>query len=426
MRIFAVFLCLGVLLTEPAEAGEEIRTLIEEQFVRYDSDYHVNRELHGARLKALSERMAELEAEGRGLQCSKQIFLEAKWLHRYTAHWDELADKLDRLETSLEDQDQTFATRQVPTTGFWGVCYEAHFMRLGATIDALSGLFSQGEKPRYRLRADGPLSTGKKLLLRLQDLLVSDIANTGTNNRAELASLLTSISQGLFKHYMREGLVDRIDFRSDSTLETISEAFRFFLSGAQDSETGYWGAWYLVDGKVHKPVDLSMTYHIVAYTKGKGIEDWPQIIATTFAIEPEAYPYGWRHQGRYNNHNNYDVAKIYKYGWPHMSESQRVEARSQLASMVAWSLSDTVQADGSFEHDPTFSDSLADEFYFGVSFLDVVGYWQPERRFWTQETAFEDAAELCCRIQRRLDELGLNGWAADGAKRTLERNCSAC
>lgn len=299
-------------------------------------------------------------------------------------------------------------------------------MRLGATIDALSGLFSRGEKPRYRLRADGPLNTGKKLLVRLQDLLISDIANTGINNRAELSSLLTSISHGVLKHYMHEGLVDQIDFRSDSTLETMTEAFRFFLSGAQDPKTGYWRAWYLVNGKVHKTVDLSMTYHIVAYTKGKGIEHWPQIIATTFAIEPEAYPYGWRHQGRYNNHNHYDVAKIYKYGWPHMTESQRAEARSQLALMVAWSLSNTVQPDGSFEHDPTFSDSLADEFYFGVSFLDVVGYWQPERRFWTQKAAFEGAAELCCRIQRRLDELGLNGWAADGAKRKLERNCSAC
>ena len=90
------------------------------------------------------------------------------------------------------------------------------------------------------------------------------------------------------------------------------------------------------------------------------------------------------------------------------------------------SLSNTVQPDGSFVHDPTISDSLADEFYFGVSFLDVAGYRQPKRRFWTNESDFEGAAELCCRIRRQIDQLGLSGWAADGAKRKLERSCSAC
>ncbi len=426
MKILTVLFCLGVFVAGPVVADDEIRTLIEKQFIRYDPDYRINRERYGTRLKALSERMAELEAGGQELHCSKQIFLEAKWLHRYTAHWDDLVDKLDRLEKSFKDQDQTFATRQLPTTGFWGTCYEAHFMRLAATADALSGLFSRGEKPRYRLRADGPLSTGKKLLVRLQDLLVSDIANTGINNRGELSSLLTSISQGVFKHYMREGLVDQIDFRTDSTLASMSEAFRFFLSGAQDRETGYWGAWYLVDGKVHKTSDLSMTYHIVAYTKGKGLEHWPQLIATTFAIESEPYPYGWRHQGRYNNHNNYDVAKIYKYAWPHMNDDQRAQARSQIASMVEWSLSNTVQPDGSFSHDATFSDSLADEYYFGVSFLDIVGYWKPEGGFWTEGNTFDDASALCCKIRRRIQELGLRGWAADGAERKLEQNCGVC
>ena len=426
MRLFIVLLCLGVFAVEPVVCADKTQTLITEQFVRYDPDYLENRERYGARLNALSKQMAELEAQGQELQCSKQIYLEAKWLHRYTAHWDDLVDKLDRLEVSFEDRDQSFATEQLPTTGFWGTCYEAHFMRVGATIDALSGLFSRGHEPRYRLRVDGPLSTGKKLLVRLQDLLISDIANTGVNNRAELSSLLTSISQGVFKHYIRQGMVEQIDFRSDSTLETMSEAFRFFLSGAQDRDTGYWGAWYLVDGKVHKTVDLSMTYHIVSYTKGKGIAHWPQLIATTFAIEPETYPYGWRHKGRYNNHHNYDVAKIYKYGWPYMNREQLTKASSQVASMLEWSLSNTVQPDGSFIHDPTFSDSLADEYYFGVSFFDVVGYWNPERQFWTEDKTSDDTTALCCKIRDRIDELGLSGWAADGAKQKLERNCGEC
>jgi len=421
----AAFVVLGCLVTHAAEAGERIQALIEEQFVRYDPDFLTHREKYGERLAALGKTLAELEAQGRKLQCSKQIFLEAKWLHRYTAHWDDLADKLDRLELSFEDSDQSFATRQLPTDGLWGACYEERFLRIGASIDALGALFAKGEKPRYRLRSDGSLNTGKKLLVRLQDLLLSDIARSGVNNRGQLSSLLTSISQAVIKPYIRDGLIDVLDLRSDATLEHIGEAFRFFLAGAQDPETGYWGAWYLVNGKVHKSVDLSMTYHIVSYTKGK-VEHWPEIIATTFEIESKPYPYGWQHQGRYNNHNIYDVARIYKFGWPHMTEPQRTTARAQIEAMLEWSLSNTLGPHGTFAHDPSFSDSLADEFYFGVSFLDVVGYWQPKRRFWRQGPDFEGAAALCCSISRRLSGLTLDGWAAQGAEEKLERNCSSC
>lgn len=413
------------LFGQAAEAGDRTRALIEEQFVRYDSDYHAHREKLGARLSALGKRLAGIEAKGRKLHCSEQMFLEAKWLHRYTAHWDDLADKLERLELSLADDDQSFAKRQVPTDGRWGVCYEAHFMRVGATVDALGALFSRGEEPRYRLRADGPLNTGKKLLLRLQDLLISDIARSGVDNRGELSSLLTSIAQVANKPYIRNGLVDQLDLPSGTTLEGLAQAFKFFLAGAQDPQTGYWGAWYLVDGKVHKTADLSMTYHIVSYTKG-AVAHWPEIIATTFSNESQRYPYGWRHRGRYNNHNLYDVAKIYKFGWPHMSESQRAAARAQIEAMLEWSLANTLGPDGTFVHDPSFSDSLADEFYFGVSFLDVVGYWQHKRRFWMQGPDFEGAAALCCRIRGHLRGLGLDGWAALGAEEKLERNCGSC
>jgi len=423
-----IFFYLAVFVSSScfAVADDKIRTLITEQFIEYDPDYLVNYEKYGALLEESSSQLAELEAQGHQLDCSKQIFLEAKWLHRYTAHWEELDDKLKRLKTSFDDHDQSFATRQLPTTGFWGTCYDVPFMRLAATVDRLSSVFSQGKKPRYRLLARDRLNTAKKLLLRLQDLLISDIANTGVNNRAELNSLLTSISQGLFKHYIRDGLVDHIDFRSDSTLETIGEAFRFFISGAQDQETGYWGAWYLADGKVHKTLDLSMTYHIVAYTKGEVVPNWAPLIDTTFAIKDRNYPYGWLHQGRRNNHHNYDVARIFKYAWPHMTEDQQARTRAELGSMLEWSLSNTLKPDGSFIHDATFSDSLADEYYFGVSFFDVIGYWNPEQRFWSQSDEIESNAVLCCKIWGRIDELGLGGWAAEGAKHKLKRNCSTC
>lgn len=406
-------------------SGDRVRTLIDEQFVRYDPDYRQHRQQYGAQLAALGNRLAQIEAQGRELHCSRQIYLEAKWLHRYTAHWDKLVDKLARLELSLEDDDQQFATRQSPTSGVWGACFEAYFLRIGATVQALETLASRGEKPRYPIRTDGVFDTGKKLLTGLQDLLISDIARTGVDHRGELSSLLTSFSQGLFKQYIRDHADDKVVRLQDVSTESMEEAFRFFLAGAQDPVTGYWGAWYLVDGNVHKTTDLSMTYHIVSYTRG-GVGRWLEIINTTFAIEHERYPYGWRHKGRYNNHNLYDVAKILKFGWPHMSEAQRTVAGNHIETGLQWSLSNTIAPDGSFAYDSSFSDSLADEFYFGVSFLDVVGYWRPKRRFWARGREFDDNETLCCRIKARLEALSLEGWAAEGAREKLARNCGVC
>ena len=421
-----VFLIAGIFASHTIHANQRVADLIDAQFVRYDPDYHVNYDRYGVRLNSIATRLAELEAHGRQLYCSKQIFLEAKWLHRYTAHWNTLEDKLDRLELSFDDMDQDFANRQSPTSGYWGACYESHFLRIGATVDAVGALSSIGKKPRYSIRSIGQLDSGKKLLSRLQDLLVSDIARTGVDNRGQLSSLITSISQGLFKNYIRNNLEEVVDMDSDSSLPWLEEAFWFFLSGAQDPDTGYWGAWYIVDGKVYKTSDLSMTYHIVSYTKGKGLERWQNLIATTLAIESDPYPYGWKHHGSFNNHNLYDVAKIYKYGWRHMDQSQRASIGTQIQSMLDWSLSNTLDDDRNFIHNPSFSDSLADEYYFGVSFYDVVGYWNPDYRFWTEKTEFEGAMELCCHIEQRLNELDLSGWAAEGARAKLARNCSGC
>ena len=35
------------------------------------------------------------------MECSNEIYLEAKWLHRYTADWHRLDRRLDDLDKSL-------------------------------------------------------------------------------------------------------------------------------------------------------------------------------------------------------------------------------------------------------------------------------------------------------------------------------------
>ena len=104
--VLAVF---AISIGAPAGAEENFHDIIRCQFEIYDPDYQMHREDYGERLKALSKAIAEAQASGRTLHCSQQMFLEAKWLHRYTAHWSRLEDKLKRIEQSLNDHDQSFA-----------------------------------------------------------------------------------------------------------------------------------------------------------------------------------------------------------------------------------------------------------------------------------------------------------------------------
>ena len=134
--------------SSPTQAKESFKDLIQREFEKYDPDYQVHREHYGKRLEEMSAAIADAQAKGRNLHCAQQIFLEAKWLHRYTALWDHMEDKLQRIELSLNDYDQSYAAEQSPVDGFWGVCYEAWFMRLGATLTALESLSLRGEQPR--------------------------------------------------------------------------------------------------------------------------------------------------------------------------------------------------------------------------------------------------------------------------------------
>ena len=130
------------------------------------------------------------------------------------------------------------------------------------------------------------------------------------------------------------------------------------------------------------------------YLEANWLNYWPWIIDTTLRISEDPYPYGWLHDGQFTNHNNYDVARILQYGWAHMTASQRRLASDALDRMLAWTLEESLNPDGAFKIDPTFFSSLAADYYFGVSFLDTIGFWDRTKRFWTN-IDFPDAAEIC-------------------------------
>ena len=131
--------------------------------------------------------------------------------------------------------------------------------------------------------------------------------------------------------------------------------------------------------------------------------------------------------GKFTNHNLYDVAAIFKFGWPHMSEEERKTARDEIRQMLLWSLDNTLNADGTYRYN-SGADSYADEYYFGVSLLDVLGYWNPAERFWTDEPIEPTLASRadCCLIKQRVNAYGFKGWAGAGASEKLAKSCSVC
>jgi hypothetical protein len=93
--------------------------------------------------------------------------------------------------------------------------------------------------------------------------------------------------------------------------------------------------------------------------------------------------------------------------------------------MLNWSLSESLTPDGVFKNNPEFFSSVAADFYFGVSFLNVIGFWDPSKRFWT-DGAFDNASALCCKIKLRLGALGLKAQPAQSAMDRLNGSCVVC
>ena len=131
------------------------------------------------------------------------------------------------------------------------------------------------------------------------------LAQSGLDHEREfnetVATLLQMIVRGKPENYkvdpaLRDALLDRV------------------LHRYRNPDTGYWGERYRRDGREDFPDDLSMTFHVVSYLKGK-VPDMPRVLDTTLAIKDFNYPAGWLWKGQFWNHNNMDVVALFHYGW---------------------------------------------------------------------------------------------------------------
>jgi hypothetical protein len=441
--ILLVLLCL-VLGVPPADAtivdearrlreqsvlldGVEAKKILSQEWMKYDPRTLERRDEALRRVRDLGKRLAEDQNARRSRDCSAQIFLEAKWRALYTADFETIDRRIRDLEESFSNDNQAYVTQQSPVDGSWGICFEPLFMKVEATMFALQMMHRDNVVPKYALTLAPEVRTANDLVALLAQLLVSDIARDGIDHRSELAAPITNATQFQFKSYWQAYLEDQVEGllrdRDPGGIATIRAKVRQFLNAWQDPVTGYWGAFYRIGDRLYRTTDLSITFHLISYLKGD-VQYWPQIIETTFKIKDEPYPYGWRYGISSNNHNNYDVVKIFRYGWPHMTEDQRVRVRQAMREMLSWALDHSLQSDDSFAPDENFFSSVSSDYYFGVSFFDEIGYWRAEKRFWTDET-FEAAPRSCPLIRRRLADLRLKSPFALGAEQKLEASCGS-
>ncbi len=401
----------------------DMRRLITKEFEKFDPNYlkhYAQREMRLDKLKRLLMASAE---SGKALPCSRRMMIEAEWLLDYTAEWETLDRKLNALEASLAIKHQDFAMRQAPD-GSWGACYDAWFEKINGTLDAINLLPVSTDEAApvlpYPFTILRKIDSSRALITYLYGLQLSQIAKTGIYQREELGAIEGALSQMLFKEPLRAILqANGATFADPAYVNT----YRDFLDDTQDPISGYWGPWIMTEDGIIRAADLSFTFHVVSYRKG-AVHRWPQIIETTLAIKDLPYPFGWRHNGQYNNHNNYDVVKILRLGWPHMTSAEIGRARAEIHAMLKWSLDKSITPDGEFRDDPSFYDSVGEAYYYGVSFLDEVGYWNKAQRFWDDNVAdYAGAADLCRKIESHLATLKINSRAAQDALTKLSASC---
>lgn len=348
-------------------------------------------------LGPLYEEMTKRQDDGEDVSCSLQIYREAHWLVNYTADAERAQQRVEALRDSLQQKDQSWARAQSADDGSWGPCYDAWIYRLWSSVDPLKQLRAEGRKPQYPLAFLDRVDTPGELTALLDEFLTSDIDAGDNNRRRELNLLVTSMGQLLLLPELAEMLPDSYP------RERMKTAFLNYLDGRwQNPSTGYWGAWYLQDGELIKTDDLSLTFHIVSYRKGDLLR-LKELVDTTFSLRETRYPYGWQDRGTTNNHHNYDVATILRYGWDEMSIMQKVRAAAEINIMLARCLRLTIDGRGAFYSDAY--DNVGDAWYFGVSFLDTVGYFDPEKRFWALGLKFPEAANLRATLIKNMKAL---------------------
>ena len=329
-----------------------------------------------ARIPALRARVAAREATGQNTLCSHQILSEVSWLAGSVMDAARIEKRLDDLERVLaHPEEEAKAAQQDPSDGSWGSCHDEWFFKVNATFDHLTKPSNAAETPRYRLQLFDRVNSPDKLQEYFTNLAVSDLPRTGIDHRRELNESLSNLTRlivrGIPAYYAWHPRLK----------ETLME---LILTRLRNLRTGWWGETYVRNGHVEFVDDLSVTFHVVAYLRGD-VPDLAAVMDHLLAVKDLDYPIGWLEDGRYSNHNQMDVVALFRFAWPYVNDAQRKAAAAEIHRMLDWCLRESLQPDGSFRPDDGSSDSMEESSSWGISFLARIGFFDPAKRFWTDE-----------------------------------------
>ena len=108
--------------------------------------------------------------------------------------------------------------------------------------------------------------------------------------------------------------------------------------------------------------------------------------------------------------------KILRLIWKDLPNSLRDKFRVEIENMAIWALRSSLRRDGSVDFYPAMFESGSAEYYYLVSFLEQIGYWQKDQQFWIgddiPEVPYEDyALSICSSIKPKLRFPAVSGWA---------------
>jgi len=355
------------------QADLEHKSRTEQEFIAFEPHYQEEKAERIAKARALYIKVQEREAAGQSTSCSKQILWEFKALVMQTANFKLMDQRLADLESSLAHPElETGADEQTPDDGGWGRCYTEWYCKLDTLAESLGKEANKKREPKYPPRFLDRVNSPEKLTDYLTSVSVSDIPRTGVDNLLEfnlsLSNLLRLILRDRPKGYPWDPKLKAV------LTDLVLHRFR-------NPATGCWGERYVRGGQTVFVDDLSTTFHVVMYLNGN-VSDMSRVIDTTLAVKDLDYPVGWLWKGQYWNHNNMDVAAMFKAGWPQASAEQKQAMTPEIEKMLHWCLTESLRPDGSFK--PNVADgSLEEGEYYATSFLARIGFFDKKERFWT-------------------------------------------
>jgi hypothetical protein len=359
-------------------------------------------------LEPLVKEMSQRQAAGKDVKHSMNIYREIRWRLNFTSNTATARQRIDDLRRSLAETEaqQALAGQQQESDGSWGLGIDVWYLRLYYSVEKI---LSCTAPPRYPLRYLDRINSPRALHAQLEADLFNDFTKTGIFNREELDETVSAINRMLFRN-ANTGCYAFHPELKDSQLQ--------FIARWQNPSTGFWGQW-MVDrhGRIWKMDDMAMTFHVVSDLNGK-VSHLDQIATRTLQLDHVNFPAGIRFNGHYENHLNWDAVKILRKAWPVLEESTRQQARTEISAMLAWSLKNSYQPDGSFKVSD-LDDTPGDAYQYGIYFLAETGFFQREKRFWTDQD-FPQSAAIRDRIEARLRSTGLDDPRLKEAYETLE------